>query len=161
MIRKEYLSKRDITGKRLKRKESNMLYTEVDFLVLPWLLRYKGLLVTLFIVMMSFLISAQQASPSKILLTFSEPMSRETIFDPGNYSVIANVNIPVEVIKVGLVEDDSAVVLFIYKEKDWHTFQITVHNLKDKAGNLISDEKNYAEFTTTLTNSTTVKLIGR
>ena len=112
-----------------------MLYTEVDILVLPWLLRYKGILVTLFIVMMSFLVSAQQASPSKILLTFSEPMSRETVFDPGNYIVTANGNIPVEVIKVGLIEGDSAVVLFFHKEDDWYNFQISAHNLKDKAGN--------------------------
>ena len=114
---------------------------------------------------MSFLVTAQQASPSKILLTFSEPMSRETIFDPGNYSVTTNGNIPVEVIKVGLVEGDSAVVLFINKEDDWNNFQITVHNLKDKAGNLISDEKNYAEFTTAFTTNFTnyvpIKLNGR
>lgn len=142
-----------------------MLYKELGVLSVPWLLRNKGLLVTMIIVMMSFLVSAQQASPSKILLTFSEPMSRETIFDPGNYSVTANGNIPVEVIKVGLVEGDSAVVLFINKEDDWYNFQITVHNLKDKEGNLINDEKNYAEFTTafmtTFTNSTAIKLIVR
>ena len=142
-----------------------MLYTEVDVPIMPWLLRYKGFLVTLYIVMMSFLVSAQQASPSKILLTFSESMSRETIFNPGNYSVTANGDILVEVIKVGLVEGDSAVVLFIHKEDDWYSFQITVHNLKDKAGNLISDENNYAEFliafTTTFTNIATIKLTGR
>ena len=92
-------------------------------------------------------------------------MSRETIFNPGNYSVTANGDILVEVIKVGLVEGDSAVVLFIHKEDDWYSFQITVHNLKDKAGNLISDENNYAEFliafTTTFTNIATIKLTGR
>ena len=138
-----------------------MPYVEVDVPVMPWLLRYKGLFVTLFIVMMSFLVSAQQASPLKILLTFSEPMSRESIFNPDNYSVTSNGNIPVEVVTVGLVEGDSAVVLFIHKKDDWYNFQITVHNLKDKAGNLISDEKNYAEITTAFTNIAAIKLTGR
>jgi hypothetical protein len=142
-----------------------MLYTEFDVPIMPGLLKYKGLLVTLFIVMMSFLVSAQQMPPLKILLNFSEPMSRENIFNPCNYIVTANENIIVEVIKVGLVEGDSAVVLFINKGDDWYNFKITVHNLKDKAGNLINDKKNYAEFTTAFTttfiNSAAIKITGR
>ena len=130
-----------------------------------YLLGYKKLLGTLLIAAVSFPVSAQLLSPSKILLTFSEPISRDSIFDPGNYSVTANGNIPVEVIKVGLVAGDSAVVLFIHKEDDWYNFQIAVRNLKDKAGNLISDEKNNAEFTTffttTFTNSVAIKLNGQ
>ena len=124
------------------------------------LIGYKELLVTLLIVAADFPVLAQAASPSKILLTFSEPMSRESIFDPANYQVIANENIPVEVIKVGVVEGDSAVVLYINQENDWLSFQITVHNLKDKAGNLINIEKNYADIQTELTETTTVKLLG-
>jgi hypothetical protein len=109
-----------------------------------WLSGYKKLLVTLLIVTISFPVSAQLLSPSKILLTFSEPMSRETIFDPDNYQVTANDNISVEVIKVGLVEGDSSVVLFFDKDEEWISFQITVHNLKDKGGNLINADKNVA-----------------
>lgn len=124
------------------------------------LIGYKELLVTILFVVISFPVLAQVASPSKILLNFSEPMSRESIFDPANYQVIANENIPVEVIKVGLVEGDSAVVLYINKENDWSSFQITVHNLKDKAGNLINTEKNYANIQTELTENTTAKLLG-
>ena len=142
-----------------------MLSTIAKVLNKRWLLGYKKLLCTLLIAAVSFPVSAQLLSPSKILLTFSEPMSRDSIFDPGNYSVTANGNIPVEVIKVGLVEGDSAVVLFIHKEDDWYNFQIAVRNLKDKAGNLISDEKNNAEFrtvfTTVFTNSADIKLNGR
>ena len=120
---------------------------------------YKKLLIALFIVTISFPVSAQLLSPSKILLTFSEPMSRETIFDPANYQVIANDNIPVEVIKVGLVEGDSSVVLFFDKDEEWISFQITVHNLKDKAGNLINADKNVADVGNNLRRTVPVTLL--
>ena len=122
-----------------------MLSTIVEGPIKRWLSGYKKLLITLFIATISFPVSAQLLSPSKILLNFSEPMSRETIFDPNNYIVIANDNIPVEVIKVGLVEGDSSVVLFFDKDEEWISFQITVLNLKDKAGNLINPDKNIAD----------------
>jgi hypothetical protein len=102
---------------------------------------------------------AQQVTHSKILVSFSEPMSRDSIFVPGNYIVLANENIPVKVIKVGVVEGDSAVVLYITKEEDWSSFRVTVHNLKDKAGNLIDEENNRADVTTAVTKNTLVKLI--
>jgi hypothetical protein len=137
-----------------------MQYIIVNILILRYLIGYKELLVTLLIVTISFPITAQEISPSKILLTFSEPMSRESIFDPGNYKVTANEIIPVEVIKVGLVEGDSAVVLFIQKEDDWLSFQVTVYNLKDKAGNMINDEKNYAEIGPVLKKNIPLKLLG-
>jgi len=137
-----------------------MLNTIVNNSIRLRLCGYKKLLIVLFVLIISFPVSAQLLSPSKILLTFSEPMSRETIFDPANYQVIANENIPVEVIKVGLVEGDSAVVLYINKENDWSSFRITVHNLKDKAGNLINTEKNNANIETILTENTSVELLG-
>lgn len=124
-----------------------------------WLSGYKRLLIILFIVTISFPVSAQLLSPSKILLTFSEPMSRETIFDPANYQVTANENIPVEVIKVGLVEGDFAVVLFFDKDEEWISFQITVHNLKDKAGNLINADKNVADVGNNLRRTEPVTLL--
>ena len=113
----------------------------------------------LFVLIISFPVSAQLLSPSKILLTFSEPMSRETIFDPANYQLIANDNIPVEVIKVGLVEGDSSVVLFFDKDEEWISFQITVHNLKDKAGNLINADKNVADVGNNLRRTVPVTLL--
>lgn len=137
-----------------------MLSTIVKLSIKRWLSGYKKLLVILLIVAISFPVSAQLLSTSKILLTFSEPMSRETIFDPDNYKVTANENISVEVITVGLVEGDSAVVLFINKEDNWTSFQITVYNLKDKAGNLINPEKNVADFATVFNKNTPVTLLG-
>ena len=136
-----------------------MLSTIVQGHIKRWLSGYKKLLITLFIVTISFPVSAQLLSPSKILLNFSEPMSRETIFDPTNYIVIANDNIPVEVIKVGLVEGDSSVVLFFDKDEEWISFQITVHNLKDKAGNLINPDKNVADVGDNLRRTVPVTLL--
>ena len=124
-----------------------------------WAIGYKELFVMILIVALSSSVSAQLESSSKILLTFSEQMSRENIFDPINYKLTANENIPVEIIKVGLVKGDSAVVLFFYKENYWISFQITVQNLKDKAGNFISNEKNFAEVVTALQKNTPVTLL--
>ena len=124
-----------------------------------WAIGYKELFVMILIVALSSSVSAQLESSSKILLTFSEQMSRENIFDPVNYKLTANENIPVEIIKVGLVKGDSAVVLFFYKENYWISFQVTVQNLKDKAGNFISNEKNFAEVVTALQKNTPVTLL--
>jgi hypothetical protein len=124
-----------------------------------WLPGYKLSLVILIIMAISFPVSAQLLSPSKILLTFSEPMSRETIFNTDNYIVTANNDITVKVIKVGLVKGDSSVVLFIDKKEEWSSFQITVVNLKDKAGNLINADKNVAAIETILTKNEPVSLL--
>jgi len=136
-----------------------MLSTIVKVPIKRWMSGYKKLLITLFIVTISFPVSAQLLSPSKILLNFSEPMSRETIFDPANYIVTANDNIPVEVIKVGVVEGDSSVVLFFDKNEEWISFKITVHNLKDKAGNLINADKNVADIGNSLRRTEPVTLL--
>ncbi len=136
-----------------------MLSTIVKVPIKRWWSGYKKLLITLFIVTINFPVSAQLLSPSKILLNFSEPMSRETIFDPANYIVTANDNIPVEVIKVGVVEGDSSVVLFFDKNEEWISFKITVHNLKDKAGNLINADKNVADIGNSLRRTEPVTLL--
>ncbi|MBK7497848.1 MAG: hypothetical protein IPI19_01785 [Ignavibacteriales bacterium] len=136
-----------------------MLSTIVNVTIKGWFTGYKKLLVIILIMAISHPVSAQLLSPSKILLTFSEPMSRETIFDPDNYKVTANDNISVKVIKVGVVAGDSAVVLFIDKEDSWSSFKITVFNLKDKAGNLINAEKKAAEFSTILTKNNPVTVL--
>ncbi len=136
-----------------------MLNTIVKNSIRLRLCGYKKLLIVLFVLIISFPVSAQLLSPSKILLTFSEPMSRETIFDPANYQVIANDNILVEVIKVGLLEGDSSVVLFFDKNEEWISFQITVHNLKDKAGNLINADKNVADVGNNLRRTVRVTLL--
>ncbi|MFZ1282309.1 MAG: hypothetical protein WAR59_15840 [Ignavibacteriaceae bacterium] len=136
-----------------------MLSKFVNITIQRLLSGYKELLVALLISAISFPASAQLLTPSKILLTFSEPMSSETIFDPDNYIVIANENTTVKVIKVGLVQGDSAAVLFIEKEEDWLSFKITVHNLKDKAGNLINTKNNVADFEINIPKNAPVTLL--
>ena len=136
-----------------------MLSTIVNIQIRRFLSGYIKLLVASLITVISFPVSAQMSSPSKILLTFSEPMSKENIFDPANYTVTANDNILVEVIKVGLVEGDSSVVLFFNKEEEWISFQISVYNLKDKAGNLINTDKNVAEVDNNLKKTVPVTLV--
>jgi|GEM_PF-4913250 len=136
-----------------------MLNSIVKVPIMRWMSGYKILLIVLFVLIISFPVSAQLLSPSKILLTFSEPMSRETIFDPDNYIVTANDNIPVQVIKVGVVEGDSSVVLFFNKDEEWISFQITVHKLKDKAGNLINADKNVADVGNNLRRTEPVTLL--
>ena len=79
-----------------------------------------------------------------ILLTFSEPISREGIFDINNYEVIANGNGQARIFKVGVVEGDTAVVLYIEKNYEWETYTIKASNLKDLAGNKINYKKNFA-----------------
>ncbi len=137
-----------------------MLSSTIKVDIHRWLTGYKKIFVILLFAASSISVSAQVESFSKILLTFSEQMSRENIFDPGNYKVTANENIPVEIIKVGLVNGDSSVVLFFNKEDGWQSFQITVKNLKDKAGNFISNEKNFAEIVPVLQKNSPVTLLG-
>lgn len=137
-----------------------MFYVIAILMKLPRLLHYTRLLIPALIIIISFSVSAQQDSVTKILLTFSEPMSREFIFDTGNYNITANGTIPVELIKVGAFDGDTLVVLFFYKKNNWNSFQITVHNLQDKTGNLITDQKNFAEITTSITNITSAKFIN-
>ncbi|MBT8386476.1 MAG: hypothetical protein KJO12_03610, partial [Ignavibacteria bacterium] len=81
---------------------------------------------------------------SMLLITFSEPMSRDGIFDINNYEVLANENIPIKIYKVGVVENETAVVLYIEKIYEWETYIIKVSNLKDLAGNTINYNKNFA-----------------
>jgi len=100
------------------------------------------LLVTFFATQTSLAQSDDDAY--KILVSFSEPMSKDGIFDINNYEVIANGNEQVKIYKVGVVEGDTAVVLYIENNYEWEYFKIYVSNLKDLAGNLINDERNFA-----------------
>lgn len=115
------------------------------------------LMISILAFIINWPVLAQEISQSKILLTFSEPISRETIFDPENYKVTANNNVSVRILKVGLVEGDSSVVLFFNKNDDWLSFKISVRNLRDKAGNLINEEKNGADINSVHTKNTPIK----
>jgi len=58
-----------------------------------------------------------------------------------------------------VVEGDSSVVLFFDKNEEWISFKITVHNLKDKAGNLINADKNVADVGNNLRRTVPVTLL--
>lgn len=83
---------------------------------------------------------------SKVLVRFNEPMSREGIFDVSNYKIISEDNHELKIYKVGVVEGDTAVVLFTEKHQLGKAYKVIVSNLKDKAGNLIHQENNYAHY---------------
>lgn len=103
------------------------------------------LLALLSILVMPTSLAQSDEDAYMILVTFSEPMSKEGVFDLNNYEVLANDKVPVKIYKVGLIEDNSAVVLYIEKMYKWKTLTIKVSNLKDRAGNEINYEKNFAD----------------
>lgn len=88
--------------------------------------------------------SQQSSDTSKVLLKFNEPMSREGIFDISNYHIINSDNQIIKIFKVGIVPGDSAVVLFTEKALRDKPVKISVINLKDKSGNVINEDHNYA-----------------
>ena len=102
------------------------------------------LLILLSIIAMPSTLAQSDEDSYMILVSFSEPMSKEGIFDINNYEVLANDNVPVKIYKVGVVENNTAVVLYIEKNSEWKNFTIKVSNLKDLAGNLLNYNKNVA-----------------
>ena len=102
------------------------------------------LLALLSILVMPTTLAQSDEDAYMILVTFSEPMSKDGIFDINNYEVLANDNVPVKIYKVGVVENNTAVVLYIEKNSEWKNFTIKVSNLKDLAGNLLNYNKNFA-----------------
>ncbi|MDT3696886.1 MAG: Ig-like domain-containing protein [Ignavibacterium sp.] len=86
------------------------------------------------------------ADTSKVLLRFSEPMSRDGIFDISNYTIFRDDNTPVRIFKIGVVPGDSAVVLFTEKHIPNCKYKVIISNLRDKSGNLISEDHNIASY---------------
>lgn len=89
----------------------------------------------------SNLFSQQVSDTSKVLVTFSEPMSLEGIFDVNNYSIFSDDETPIKIYKVGVVRGDSIVVLFTEKQSKSNTYKLIINNLKDKSGNIISENR--------------------
>lgn len=92
----------------------------------------------------TFFAQSNETETSRVLVRFSEPMSHEGIFDISNYKIICEDNHELKIYKVGVVEGDTAVVLFAEKHQVGKAYRIIVSNLKDKAGNPIKQENNYA-----------------
>ena len=104
------------------------------------------LIISLFFAVETY--SQQSNDTSKILLRFNEPMSREGIFEISNYQIVNSENQIIKIFKVGIIQGDSAVVLFTEKKLLEKPVKISVINLKDKSGNVISENHNYASIPT-------------
>ena len=102
------------------------------------------LLILLSIIAMPSTLAQSDEDSYMILVTFSEPMSKEGIFDINNYEVLADDSVAVNIYKVGVIEGNTAVVLYVEKNGEWKNFTIKVSNLKDLAGNLLNYNKNFA-----------------
>ena len=102
------------------------------------------LLILLSIIAMPSTLAQSDEDSYMILVTFSEPMLKDGIFDLNNYEVLADDSVAVKIYKVGVVENNTEVVLYIEKNSEWKNFTIKVSNLKDLAGNLLNYNKNFA-----------------
>jgi hypothetical protein len=105
------------------------------------MLKVLQFIIFIFILLISIDTSAQQVSDtSKILIRFNEPMSHDGIFDLQNYSIYRDENTPIAIYKVGVVHGDTAVVLYTERYYPEAVYKIIINNLKDKSGNIISQD---------------------
>lgn len=88
----------------------------------------------------------QNSDTSKVLVTFSEPISHDGIFDIHNYQIYREDSTPIKIFKVGVVKGDKVIVLFTEKQSPNFKYKIFINNLKDKAGNLISESHRMAVY---------------
>lgn len=98
----------------------------------------------LFSLTASELIAQQSVDTSKVLVKFSEPMSRDGILNTENYNLFQDDNTPITIYKVGVVPGDTAVVLYTEKYNPGSSYKLIINNLKDKSGNLISESHKMA-----------------
>ena len=104
----------------------------------------KLLLTVLFLTAFSW--GQDTSHTHKLLLMFNEPMSRPELFDKDNYTVFDDSLNEVNIREVGVVQGDTAVVLFV-DFLDYKTdFAVRVFNVTDTAGNTINPNKNSAWF---------------
>lgn len=81
----------------------------------------------------------QSGDTSKVLIRFSEPISREGIFDIRNYQIIKDDSTTIKIFKVGVANDDRFIVLFTEKQNPNSSYRVIINNIKDKTGHLISE----------------------
>ena len=86
------------------------------------------------------------AQEQKIQLVFNETMDRSTLFNINNYNLYDNQLNEVGVNRIGVAQGDSIVILYTPFLSYKTNFIVRVANVKDKAGNLINPEHNFAWF---------------
>ncbi|MEO8232228.1 MAG: Ig-like domain-containing protein [Ignavibacteriota bacterium] len=103
-----------------------------------------SLLLILFTLSSPELFAQQTTDTSRVLVRFNEPMSRDGIFNPDNYTIFRDDSTPIAIYKVGVVPGDTAVVLYTEKHIPQSSYKIIVNNLRDKTGNMISENHKIA-----------------
>lgn len=89
----------------------------------------------LLILMIGFAYSQEQM----VLVTFSEPMDRTTLFNADNWTVYDESLNPVNINRIGVAGNDSLVVVYLPFLSYKTNFIVRVTDVKDKAGNLINE----------------------
>jgi hypothetical protein len=90
------------------------------------------------------LFAQQLADTSKVLVKFNEPMSREGIFNTDNYVIYRDDAAIITIYRVGVVFGDTAVVLYTEKYVPESSYKLIINNLRDKSGNIISENHQIA-----------------
>lgn len=103
-----------------------------------------SILLVLFNSLSPELFAQQITDTSKVLVKFNEPMSRDGIFNTDNYIIFRDDETQIAIYKVGVVEGDTAVVLFTEKHFPESSYKLIINNLRDKAGNIISENHKLA-----------------
>jgi len=80
----------------------------------------------------------------RILLTFNEPMLRLELFNVNNYTVFDDSLNEVDIHAVGVVEGDTAVVIYAEFLTYKTDYAIRVFNVTDTSNNVVNSEKNTA-----------------
>ena len=102
------------------------------------------ILLTLLVFTSPEIFSQQSTDTSKVLVKFNEPMSREGIYNTDNYTIYRDDATPIVIYKVGVVAGDTAVVLYTEKYAPESSYKLIIYNLRDKAGNIISENHKMA-----------------
>lgn len=84
---------------------------------------------------------------SIMLLEFSEPMSKDSLFYVGNYSIVDQDNNSYKIYKVGIVKnidsvevEEATLIALIAERLPYRKeYTVTANNLKDLAGNKLGD----------------------
>jgi len=92
------------------------------------------------------LFAQQIVDTSRVLVKFNEPMSRDGIFNTANYAIFRDDETQIAIYKVGVVAGDTAVVLYTEKYVPESAYKLIINNLRDKAGNIISENHKLASY---------------
>ena len=85
------------------------------------------------------MIGIAYSQEQKLLVTFSEPMDRTTLFEINNWTVYDESLNEISIHRIGIAGNDSLVVVYLPFLSYKTNFIVRVIDVKDKAGNLINE----------------------